>query len=174
MPISIDWGTKVINVPKDAMTLLQSTPKEIYELDVDVFRQTLNDLQDDEEGMPFDTTHQHNTSVTVGGVTLARTVEIINGYTVTFEDGQYRVVCTNANHNLAEVTNVNQVSVTTTNSAGLVEGVAQADVDVVRKLTANRAVISPDDLTVTIYDDDGVTPFQVFDISADKRERDPQ
>lgn len=174
MPVNIDWADKIINVPKDAMTLIQSVPKEIYELDVDVFRLTLNDLQDDEEGMPFDTTHQHNTAVTIGGVVLARVVEIINDYTVTFEDGQYRVVCVNANHNLAEVSNVNQVSVSTTNSAGLVEGVAQQDVETVRKLSENKAVIAPDDLSVTIYEDDKVTPFREFAISEDKRERDPQ
>ena len=174
MPVNIDWANKIINVPKDAMVLIQSVPKEIYELDVDVFRKTLNDLQDDEEGMPFDTTHQHNTTVTIGGVILARVVELINGYTVTFEDGQYRVVTTNANHNLAETTNVNQVSVSTTNSAGLVDGVSQQDVETVRKLTENKAVIAPDDLSVIIYDDDKVTPFKEFAISPDKRTRDPQ
>lgn len=174
MPVNIDWANKIINVPKDAMTLIQSVPKEIYELDVDVFRKTLNDLQDDEAGMPFDTTHQHNTTVTIGGVVLARVVEIINGYTVTFEDGQYRVLTFNANHNLGEVANINQVSVSTSNSAGLAEGVAQEDVETVRKLTENKAVIAPDDLSVVIYEDDKVTPFKQFDISADKRTRDPQ
>ena len=43
-----------------------------------------------------------------------------------------------------------------------------------RKYAGNRAVISSDDLTVTIYDDDDVTPILVLDISADKRERVPQ
>ena len=64
-------------------------------------------------------THTHNTTVTVGGAILARVVEIINGYTVTFEDDQYRVNTVGANSNIGEVINVNQVSVSTSNSAGL-------------------------------------------------------
>ncbi|MHA1859143.1 MAG: hypothetical protein ACTSUU_06830 [Candidatus Thorarchaeota archaeon] len=119
MPINIDWGNKIINVPLDAMVLIQSVPSVIYQLDLDVFRKTLNDLQDDEEGMPFDTTHTHNPTVTVSGAILARVVQIINGYTVTFVDGQYRVNTVGANSNIGEVTNVNQVSVSTSNSAGL-------------------------------------------------------
>lgn len=42
-----------------------------------------------------------------------------------------------------------------------------------RKLQSNRAVISPDDSLVTIYDDDGVTILHQFDVSADKRVRVP-
>lgn len=42
-----------------------------------------------------------------------------------------------------------------------------------RKVLANKVVISPDDLTVTVYEDDGTTPFLVFTISADGREREP-
>jgi hypothetical protein len=36
--------------------------------------------------MAFPSTHIHNTAVTLSGVTYARTVEIINGYTIDFED----------------------------------------------------------------------------------------
>lgn len=119
MAITIDWGTKVISVPKADLTLIQSTPTEIRQLNLDTFRLTLKDLEDDPEGMPFDRTHNHNTSVTVGGVTLARVIEIINGYTVTFEDGQYAVNLVGANSNVGDVVNVNQVSVRSANSAGL-------------------------------------------------------
>lgn len=42
-----------------------------------------------------------------------------------------------------------------------------------RQAAVNKAVISPDDLTVTIYDDDDTTPLYVFDISSDKRQRTP-
>jgi hypothetical protein len=119
MAITIDWGQKIINVPKADLTLIQSTPTEIRQLNLDTFRQTLNDLQDDPAGMTFPTTHNHNTSLTVGGVTLARVIEIINGYTVTFEDGQYAVNLVGANSNVGDVVNVNQVSVRSANSAGL-------------------------------------------------------
>jgi hypothetical protein len=120
MAITVDWANKIINVPKADMTLVQSNPTEIRRLDIDAFRLTLKDLEDD-EGMPFLDTHRHNTSVDVGGVTLARVVEIINGYTITFEDGQYAVNLVGANSNIADITNVNQVSVRSSNSAGLVD-----------------------------------------------------
>jgi len=93
----------------------------IYELDLDQFRLDLKALEDDEEGMPFLDTHQHNTEVTLGGITLARVIEFINGYTVTFEDGQYAVNAVGANSNIADVMNVNQVSLRTFNSAGLIQ-----------------------------------------------------
>jgi hypothetical protein len=117
--ISIDWPTGVITVPKADTTLIQSTPTEIRQLNLDTFRLTLKDLEDDPAGMPWPKTHNHNTSVTVGGVTLARVIEIVNGYTVTFEDGQYAVNLVGANSNVGDVVNVNQVSVRSANSAGL-------------------------------------------------------
>lgn len=119
MAITIDWATKVISVNKADMILLQSTPTEIYQLNMNFFHETLRDLEDDVDGIIFDTTHRYVDPITVGGVILARVVELINGYTVTFEDGQYRVNLTGANTNLADVTNVNQVSVSSSNSAGL-------------------------------------------------------
>jgi hypothetical protein len=100
------------------MILIQSTP-EIRGLNLNDFRMSLKDLEDSEEGMPFPDTHRHNTEVSVGGITLARVIEIINGYTITFEDGQYAVNLSGANCNVADVVNVNQVSVRSANSAGL-------------------------------------------------------
>lgn len=119
MSISIDWGTKVITIPKADMTQIQTNPFEIRELDLDAFRLALKDLEDSDEGMTFPDTHRHNTTVTLAGITLARVIEIINGYTVTFEDGQYAVNAVGANCNLADVLNLNQVSLRTFNSAGL-------------------------------------------------------
>jgi hypothetical protein len=43
-----------------------------------------------------------------------------------------------------------------------------------RKHLTNKAIISSDDLVTTIYDDDGTTVLDVFDISADKRQRLPR
>lgn len=120
MAISINWGTKVIYVPKDFMTLIQEIPTEIRELNLNTFRLALKDLEDSEEGMCFPDTHRHNTEISIAGMTLARVIEIINGYTVTFEDGQYAVNLPGANSNVGDVVNVNQVSVRTFNSAGLI------------------------------------------------------
>jgi len=119
MAISITWGTRVIYVPRADMPLLQVSP-EIRELDLNVLRLALKDLEDDEEGMPFPDTHRHVTEATLSGLTFARLVEIINSYTVEFEDGQYTVFCTGANHNLADVKVANQVSLIINNSAGLI------------------------------------------------------
>jgi len=186
--MNIDWGTSVINVFK-ADAFMTNLGGGIYEMDTDAFRLALKDAEDSEDGMAFPDTHRHNTAVTVGGITLAHVLEIINGYTITFEDGQYAVNLKNTNNNIPDVTNVNQVSLRSFNSAGLqivetgVSGLtpsesadltaAADDAAKARKAAVNKAVISPDDLTVTIYDDDGLTPIFVFDISADQRVRTP-
>src|SRR3990167_6303886 len=121
MAITINWSTKVISVPKADLTLISSSPIEIRELNINTFRLTLKDLEDDVDGMPYLTTHNHNTTLAVGGVTLARVVEIINGYTVTFENGTYAVNLVGANSNVGDVVNLNTVSVRAANSAGLTE-----------------------------------------------------
>lgn len=121
MAINIDWGTRVINIPKADLTVIQLVPTEIRQLDINDFRLILKDLEDNVDGISFPSTHLHNTTVTVGGVSLARVVEIINGYTVRFEDGQYAVNLVGANSNVADVTIVNQVSIRSANSAGLIE-----------------------------------------------------
>jgi hypothetical protein len=119
MATTIDFATKIISVPRADMTLIQSTPTEIRQLSIDQFRLDLRDIEDGFTGVAFDDTHIHNPSVEVGGVVLARVVEMINNYTVTFEDGQYAVNLAGANSNIADVVNVNQVSVRSANSAGL-------------------------------------------------------
>jgi hypothetical protein len=83
MAISIDYLTKVITVPQSFLT---HTTGSLYELDVEAFRLALKDLEDEPEGIAFPDTHRRNAPVTVAGVTYAQTFEIINGYTVTFQD----------------------------------------------------------------------------------------
>ena len=117
MSISIDWGTKIITIPQADLTDLGGG---VYELDLNAFRLELKSREDDEDGIPHLDTHRHNTEVVLSGVTYARFFEIINGYTVTFEDGQYAVNAVGANSNIADVLNVNQVSLRTFNSAGLI------------------------------------------------------
>ena len=46
MAISINWGTKVITVPKDDLILTQVSP-EVRELNLDWFRLELKNLEDD-------------------------------------------------------------------------------------------------------------------------------
>lgn len=123
MAITIDWDAKIINVPKGeptVATLVDPGPPEIYDIDVDAFRLILKDLEDGEEGMPFPDTHLHNTEVSLAGTTFARTIEIINGYTIEWADGQYRVQLKGGNTNFADVSVVNQVSIVPFNSGGLI------------------------------------------------------
>jgi hypothetical protein len=118
--MNVNWGTKVITVYKADTFMSDLGGGTVYEMDTDAFRLALKAVEDDEEGMPFPDTHRHNTQVTLGGITLARTFEVINGYTITFEDGQYAVKLTGRNNNIGDVMNVNQVSLRTYNSAGLI------------------------------------------------------
>ncbi len=120
MAISIDWGTKVIFVPKDDMALVQTVPFEIRSLDINEFRLALRELEYSEDGMLYEPTHNHNTPVSIGGTSLARVIEIINGYTIVFENGSYVAQVINGNSNIGDVVNLNTVSVRTSNSAGLI------------------------------------------------------
>jgi hypothetical protein len=116
MAITIDWPIRNIYIPQSYLTSLGGS---LYELDVNQLRLDLKDL-DDDEGIVFPDTHRHNTQVELGGLTLARTFEIINDYVVEFEDGQYTVQCVGANHNIGDVKVVNQVSLVIGNTAGLI------------------------------------------------------
>lgn len=117
MAISINWGTKVVTIPQNYMTDLGG---DVWELDTDQLRLDLKDLEDSEAGIAKLDTHSRNAPVTIGGTTYAQTLEIINGYTITFENGAYAVSLTGSNNNISEVTNVNNVSLRSNNSAGLI------------------------------------------------------
>jgi len=155
MAISIDWGTRVINVPQSYLTNITGT---LYELDTDQFRLDLKNLEDDPEGMPFPDTHRHNTQVTVAGVTYARVIEIINGYQIEFEDGQYSVRLVGSNNNFFDVENgvlaQNQVQVIPGNAAGLivaetgVSGLTQEESDALIAIAAAQTVIQSNISTI--------------------------
>lgn len=121
MAITIDYNNRIINVPRNDMTLIQTTPFEVRQLDVNDFRLELKSLEaDGSTGIAYVDTHEHNTEVTISGITLARVVQIINGFTVTFEDGSYAVNLTGANNNISDVLNLNNVQLRSSNSAGLI------------------------------------------------------
>lgn len=150
MAISVNWATQVIFVPKADLVLISGTQ---YSWDVDAFRLELKALEASEEGMPFVDTHRHITQYTIAGFTYARAVEIINGYTVEFEDGQYTVISSGANHNTADVKVENQVSLVTQNSAGLVvvEATVSAD-DIAESVLIRGSYMKRDNIS---YDSNG-------------------
>ncbi|MHA2063210.1 MAG: hypothetical protein ACXABY_02395 [Candidatus Thorarchaeota archaeon] len=123
MAITIDYSTYVISVPRADMSIIQASP-EIRELNVNQFRLDLKNIEDSEEGMPYWDTHDHKSETTLSGIVYARIVEILSPYTITFEDAQYTVSCTGANHNIADVKNANQVSLLVNNAAGLISNEA--------------------------------------------------
>lgn len=130
MAISVHWPSKVITVPQSYLTHLTGS---IYELDIEQFRLDLKDLEDGEYGIAYPDTHRRNAPVTLAGATYAQTFEVINGYSITFENGPYAVNLVGANSNISDVTNVNQVSIRSFNSAGLIQvatgsGVLPSDV----------------------------------------------
>ena len=119
MALSIDWLNKIIFVPKSDLTFIGGT---LYQIDTNDFRLELKAIEASEDGMPHLDTHRHNTEITIAGDIYARAIEIINGYTVTFEDGQYAVKLVGSNNNIHDegIINRNQVSLVPTNSAGLI------------------------------------------------------
>lgn len=121
MAIAVDQLTKVITVPKADTTLVDAGPPEVRSYDVfEKLWKELKAYEDDEEGIVFDDTQRHVTASTLGGVSFAHQVEIVNGYTVTFEAGAYRVNLFGANHNVLDVANFNTVQLASANSAGLI------------------------------------------------------
>jgi len=120
MTIAIDPMTHIITVPKADLNLLQASP-EVRELDLNWFRMQLKSLEDNQSyNICMLKTHRHNTEVTLSGLVYARIIEILDPYTVEFEDDQYAVNCTGANHNLSDVKVANQVSLIINNAAGLI------------------------------------------------------
>lgn len=121
MALSVDYATKIISIPKSDLTLISGT---LYELDTNQFKLDLGDIQDSEDGMWADTMYTHNGEVTIAGTTFARTIEIINGYSVEFEAGTYSVRLKGSNNNIFDVENgilvQNTVQLISQNSAGLI------------------------------------------------------
>jgi len=117
MAYSVNWLTKIITIPQSDLVWISG---DIYKLDLELCHQELRRLEwVFDEGMTRDQILKYIPPLEAGGVIYARFVLLINGYTVTFEDGQYAVNFDGANTNIHDYTNVNQVSVRPNNSAGL-------------------------------------------------------
>ncbi len=151
MAISIDYTTNIISVPKNYTVLVQSSPTEIRDLDTNQFRLDLKGIEESEQGMLFSDTHSHNPPFQVGGIELARTVEILEPYTITFEDGPWAVNLKGSNNNILDRTNKNQVSVNPGNSAGLVTSTAIEFGEYGGAITVDQANSTGNATTGTVY-----------------------
>jgi len=122
MALSLDPATKVITVPQGDLTLVSGT---LYSMNTDDFRKDVTDLLASEPYIWMDDAFIHNTAVTVAGTTFARTIEFINGYSITFSpDTLWSARLEGSNNNIFDIEggilNQNSVQVIPTNSAGLI------------------------------------------------------
>jgi len=121
--ISIDWSTKLFSVPQAELTNIAGT---LYEMQTETyFRQGVNAIMASEDGIVFEDPIDHNTEYTVAGVTYARKIEMINGYSLTFSpDSNWSVRYRGSNNNLFDVENgvlvQSNVEIISANSAGLI------------------------------------------------------
>jgi hypothetical protein len=145
MAVSINPSTQVITIPQADLTNVSGT---LYSLDTNALREEIIDLLDSEPWIPFPDVFAHNTEVTIAGVTYARFIEVVNGWSFTFEDGAYSVLLTGSNNNIWDIQNgilnQNQVQVIPQNSAGLItvvsgSGVTEQDKTDIRAGLAQEA-----------------------------------
>lgn len=117
MAISVNWGTRVVTIPQSYLTFVSGVD---WTLDLDKLRLDLKGEEAGELGIIFPDTHSHNTEIVLAGITYARSIEMINSFTITFEPGAYRVIMEGANSNVQDVTNYNITQTASQNSAGLI------------------------------------------------------
>ena len=123
MAISVNHTSYVISIPKSDTSYISSVASTGYEVrsynEYSLMRE-LSDYLDSEAGISLPVAFSHNTSVTISGVTYARTLSFLAPYTITFESGAYQVkLVGGTNNNILDVLNPNNVSVIPANSAGL-------------------------------------------------------
>jgi hypothetical protein len=125
MAISVNWQTRVIDIPQADLVLLSGSRYD-FPL-VSYFKTQARLAEASEEGIVFDQIVNYVPPFDLGDTILAPAVQIINGYTCTFEDGMWAAVFSEANTNIQNETNVNQVSIRPNNSTGLALGVKQQE-----------------------------------------------
>lgn len=122
MATTLDQATKVFSVPQADLNLVSGT---FYTQDTNAWRLEVGALMDNEAYIWMDVPVSHNTEVTIAGTVYARTLELINGYSITYTpDSAWTVQQEGSNNNFFSVSdgilNQNGVQVIPTNSAGLI------------------------------------------------------
>jgi len=105
----------------------------------------------------------------------------VDGDTIAYSDGVQVLIVQSASSTIvttstgsglsAEQDQLLRNAVTYSNSASLNASNAFTEATKGRKMQTNKAVVSGDGRSVIIYEDDGITPLWLFDISADKLTR---
>ncbi len=122
MALTIDPATKTVTIPQSDLTLVNGS---LYSADTNQIRKDLMTLLASEDYIWMDDAFIHNTEYTVAGVTYARALITINGWSYTFSpDSQWSARLEGSNNDWFDVENgvlnQNQVQVIPTNSAGLI------------------------------------------------------
>jgi hypothetical protein len=122
MALTIDPALKRVTIPQSDLTFVSGT---LYSFDTEQFMRDLNALLDDEDYIWMDTAFNHNTEQTILGTTYARSITMINGWSITFENVGMTVQYGGSNNDLFDSENgilINQplVNVVGNNAAGLV------------------------------------------------------
>lgn len=175
--ITVNYLTKIIFIPQTFLTFVTGT---IFDLSILDLWLALADIQDDEEGMPFDTMYIRVADIDVVGLTIPGSLLLINGYSIEFEDGQYTVRLFGANTNIFDVEDdkliQNQVQVIATNLGALQDPKIAIDTDLnvrlLLKILQNRFITNPVDGVATLFDDDDATPLlaaQLYEDAAGTR-----
>lgn len=132
---TIDPALKRVTIPQTDLTLVSGS---LYELDTNTFRLAIGALLASEDYIWMDDMFRHNTEVSVAGTTFARTIEVINSWSLTFENISMAVRLAGSNNNFFDAESgvlINQplVNVIGQNSAGLVRvdipALDQAEID---------------------------------------------
>lgn len=135
MAMTLDPATKVFTINQADLTLVTGT---LYSADTNALRKEMMSLLASEAYIWMPDSFNHNTEVVVAGVTYARTLSTLNGYSYTFApDTQWSVRLEGSNNDFWDIEagnlNQNQVQVIPTNSAGLVinqgQSIGQGDLD---------------------------------------------
>jgi hypothetical protein len=165
MAISINHATKVITIPKTDTVFIETNATTGYEIrsyDEYAFMRELADYLDSEAGVALPSAFVHATLVVISGVTYARALSIVNGYTITFENGTYQVkLIGGTNNNILDALNPNNVSVIPANSAGLTQSLEILELfrlsglDSTRPLVVTSTSRAAGDISQTIDDNAG-------------------
>lgn len=124
MALTIDPATKQFLVLQSDLSFVSGT---FYTLDTDAVRTEAYQLLASENYIWMEDCYDHNAEYTILGVTYARKVEIINGYTIKLEDtgSAYTVSFVGSNNNMFDIETgilvpTALVTVVGNNSAGLI------------------------------------------------------
>ena len=118
----VDWDTRIITIPKSDLV---DKGNNLYELQMSTFHDTIRQLEYDfNKGFSRLQILDYIKPVTLSGTTYSGFYIIKNGYSITFENGLYAVQLTGGNNNLFDHINKNSVSVSSSNSAGLISSPA--------------------------------------------------